>query len=142
MDGLTAGLWVAANFASSLISGKNQAKVQEAQVKMQTEQARLQASEQAYERTKQFRQNMAQNLALSGMGFGGVSGFRGLAGQNVSDYFADMGALGRQDMFAQLAGKAGFAQNKAVNFANTVSSFESSVSLADKLRLFKKKAAK
>lgn len=142
MDPITAGLFVAASFTSSLISNKNQSKIENAQIKIQTEQARLQTAEAAYERTKQFRQNLSMNLAISGMGFGGVSGFRGIASQSISDYFSDTAALGRQDMFTELGAISNTAASKSNKFVNDVNAGTSAVSLASQLGLFKNKGLK
>lgn len=136
MDPVTAGLWVGASLFMSLSANKSQARIEAASAKMEQEQARLQIAEQAYERTKTFKQNISANLALSGMGKGGLSGFRGVASQSISDYFADSQALTMQDAFAKLGGNVRRASNKANSLARNVSSLESAASLAAKLGLF------
>lgn len=144
MDPVTAGYFALASvkLVASLAGNKAQAKAETAQIKLQTEQARLQAAEQTYERTKMFRQNISQNLALSGIGIGGVSGFRGIAAESISDYFQDAKSLTNQDVFAQLSGNANKALSKSNNLLKNVSALESSASLADKLGLFKSGAKK
>jgi hypothetical protein len=137
MDPLTAGLWVGASLLTSLSANRSQAKIEAAQVKMETENARLQAAEAAYERTKSFRQNMSANLALSGMGKGGVTGFRGIAAESISNYFQDIQSLTTQDLFAQVSGSVGRAINRSNKLKRDVSSLESAASLAEKLQLFK-----
>lgn len=139
MGPIASALWVAASFASSVLSNKNQSRVAQAQNNVQVEQARLQASEAAYERTKQFRQAVSMNLALAGMGVGGVSGIRGATAQNISDYFADTNAIGRQDAFAQLTGTSNKAGIKANSFTANVQAAGSAAQLANDLNLFKKK---
>lgn len=136
MDPMTGALWVGASFVSSLMTNRSVAKTEQAQNRLNTEQSRLQAAETAYERTKNFRRNLSQNLALSGMGFGGVSGFRGITGQNTSDFLGDMAALGRQDTFAQLTGNANRALSKAKRFKNDVGAITNAASLASQLGLF------
>jgi hypothetical protein len=138
MDTTTGALWVAASFATSLISNKAEARIHEANTKMQVEQARLQAAEQAYERTKAFRKNLSTNLALSGMGYGGNKGFAGTASQSIADYLADSAALGRQDLFAQLSGQAAFAGIKANKFKKDVGATKTAAQLASELGLFTK----
>jgi len=138
MDPLTVGLFVASAIGTA-VSNRNQYRVEAASTRLQTEQARLQAAEQGYERTKAFRQNLSTNLALSGMGVGGVNGFRGVAAQSIGDYFGDMAAIGRQDMFAQITGEANSALNKSRNFANNISNLTSSAMLAKDLGLFNSK---
>lgn len=142
MDPITAGLFVAASFASSLITSRNQRKIEDASMNVQVEQARLQTAEAAYERTKQFRQNISMNLALSGMGIGGVSGFRGAAAQSASAYFADAAALGRQDVFAQLTGTSNKALSKAKRFSSLASGVIDAAGLASQLGLFKSPVGK
>lgn len=139
MDPITAGLFVAASFASSLVSNKNQATVAESQNKLQIEQSRLQTAEAAFERTKQFKQNLSLNLAYTGIGVGGVSGFKGVMAQNVQDFAADQASLGRQDLFAQLTGTANRALNRAKNFTNAASSVIDAATLSRQLGLFDKK---
>lgn len=137
MDPITAGLFVAASFATSLNNARNSARIERSNIKLQTEQARLQTAEQAYERSKEFRQNLSYNLALSGMGKGGVSGFKGVAAESISDYFADVGALGRQDVFAQLSGQSALAGSKVKKRANVAQGAISAAQLASDLGLFK-----
>ena len=115
MDAITAGLFVAASFASSLYTSKNQARIESANTNLQVSQARLQTAEAAYERTKQFRENVSANLALSGLGIGGVSGFRGKNAQNTTDYFSDIAALGTQDVFTEASGQVQRASTKSNN---------------------------
>jgi len=136
MDPVTAGLWVGASLFMSLSSNKSQARIESASVKMEQEQARLQIAEQAYERTKAFKQSISANLALSGMGKGGLSGFRGVASESLSSYLQDSQALTMQDAFARLGGNVRKASNKANSFARNISSLESAASLAAKLGLF------
>lgn len=139
MDPVTAGYFVMAGISltANLRGSKNQAKIEAANNKLQVEQARLQAAEQAYERTKSFRQNIATNLALSGIGKGGVSGFRNVASMSIADYFDDASALQRQDSFAQVSGQATKAAIKSNKLLRDVSSLESAASLASKLGIFK-----
>lgn len=137
MDPITAGLFVAASFATSLASNRNAAKVEEANGRLQVEQTRLQASEATYERTKQFKRNMSANLALAGTGVGGVSGFRSLSAENINDYFADTASLKNQDLFAQISGTVNRARAKSNRFANDVNAGLSAAQLASQLGLFK-----
>lgn len=140
MDAITAGLFVAASFASNLYTSKSQAKIEESNLTAQLAQQRLQTAEATYERTKQFRQNMATNLALSGLGIGGVSGFRGVAAENISDYFSDVAALGNQDMFANLSAQSAKAQIKANRLSRDVSAITDAASLAGQLGIFTAKS--
>lgn len=142
MDPVTAGLFVAASFASSIMANKNQAKIEGASINMQTEQARLQIAEQSYEKAKQLKQNLSANLALSGLGVGGVSGFRGIASQTISDYFADQAALGKQDLFAQLSGNVAKATSKSNKFVNNAQAGLNAAQLSQQLGLFQVKGKK
>ena len=136
MDPVTAGLWVGASLFMSLSSNKSQARIESASAKMEQEQARLQIAEQTYERTKSLRQNVSANLALSGMGKGGLSGFRGVVSESLNSYLEDSKALTIQDTFSKHGGSVRKASNKANSLARNVSSLESAASLAAKLGLF------
>ncbi len=138
MDAITAGLFVAASFASNLYTNRSKNKLEASALKMQLAQSKLQAGEAAYERTRSFRETMSSNLALSGLGVGGVSGFRGVAAQNISDYFADISAIETQDLFSSAAGGAQKASNKAKKFARNVSAGSDAATLASQLGLFGK----
>ena len=142
MDPITAGLFVAASFATSLYTSKNQARIESANTNLQISQARLQTAEAAYERTKQFRENVSANLALSGLGVGGVSGFKGKNAQNTSDYFADIAALGTQDMFTEATGNVQRASTKSKQFSNDINAGLDAFSLATDLGLFTTKKKK
>lgn len=136
MDAVTAGLFVAASFASNLITNRNQSKLETVNLKAQLAQAKLQSAEMAYERTKSFRQTLSANLALSGLGVGGVSGARGANAQNISDYFADISALQTQDLFNSISGKAQKASIKGRSFKRTLSAIGDATELANQLGLF------
>jgi hypothetical protein len=136
MDPMTGALLMAASFATSLISNRVQAKTQQAQIKAQTEQTRLQAAEATLERTKQYRKNLSTNLALSGVGVGGVSGFRGISSENTADYLADVGALGRQQQIAVITGSANRALSKANKLAGDVNAITNAAKMASELGLF------
>ena len=69
---------------------------------------------------------------------GGVSGFRGVAAESISNYFADAAALGTQDLFAQSSASAGRAGIKGRKSAGQVDSLLNSVQLSEQLGLFKK----
>lgn len=136
MDPITAGLLVGASFATTVFTNRQSAKIEASNIKLQVAQARLQSAEQAYERTKAFRKNLSANLALSGAGYGGQSGFRGIATESTSDYFADIGALTTGDLYAQASGQAAYASNKASLFSKDVVAGANAVSLASQLGLF------
>jgi hypothetical protein len=136
MDPITAGLFVGASFLSSLFANKQQARAEAANIKLQTEQARLQASEAALERTKAFRQNMSQNLALSGMGFGSTTALATAYAEGFGAYMSDIGALNKQAQFATAQGQAARAGSRAKKLGSDIGALESSVSLAMKLGLF------
>lgn len=139
MDALTAGLFVAASFTSGLISNRSQYRLEAANINAQLSQAKLQSAESAYERTKQFRETMSSNLALSGIGIGGVGGLKGVNAQNISDYFADISAIGTQDLFNSITGQAQIAGAKGKRFRNNVSTAMDAATLASQLGLFGKK---
>jgi len=136
MDPVTVGLFLAATLYQS---GKNKsaAKVEQANIKLETEQARLQAAEQAYERTRAYKKDISMNVALSGMGFGGVHGFRGISSEAAADYFSDIQALGRQDTFAQLTGNANKSLSRSKRQAGDVNTIVNAATLASQLGLFK-----
>lgn len=142
MDPITAGILVAASFASTVYTNRQESKINEAGIKLQTEQARLQTAEVAYERSKAFRKNISANLALAGAGFGGNTGFRGVATESISDYFADANALQTQDLFNQVSGQAAYAGNKASKFTKDVAAGANAVTLANQLGLFEPKKTK
>jgi hypothetical protein len=136
MDPITAGLFVGASFLSSLYSNKQAAKMEAASIKLQTEQAKLQASESALERTKSFRQNVSQNLALSGMGFGSTTALASAYAEGFGNYMSDIRAIDTGVKFAEASGLASKAGSRAKKFGSDVGSLESAVSLATKLGLF------
>jgi hypothetical protein len=136
MDPLTAGLFVAASFATSIFSNRQASRAESASIELQTEQARLQASEAAYERTKTFRQNMSSGLALSGMGFGSTTALASAYAEGFGNYMADISSLARSSQFATASGLASKAGSKSKAFANDLASVESAASLAMKLGLF------
>lgn len=136
MDPITAGLFVGASFLSSLFASKQQARAEAANIKLQTEQARLQASEAALERTKAFRQNMSQNLALSGMGFGSTTALATATAESFGALNADINAINRQSDFAVASGQAARAASRAGRFSRDIGALENAASLAQKLGLF------
>lgn len=136
MDPITSALFVGAGLATSLYSNRSQARIEAANIKLQTEQAKLQASEMAYERTKSYRQNASTALALSGMGFGSTTALGVLGAQSYGNYVADINAINRKSSFAQAAGEANKALSKSKGFGNDVVAIDSAVSLASKLGLF------
>lgn len=142
MDPISAGFLVAASFASTVYANRQQAKIEGTANKLQTEQARLQIAEAAYERSKAFRKNISANLALAGAGYGGNTGFRGVATESISDYFADAQALQTQDLFAKVGGVAAASATKASNFSKDVVAGANAVSLASQLGLFSTKKPK
>ena len=142
MDPITAGLLVGASFAASLYTNKQAARLNAAQTTLQVEQSRLQAAETALERTKAFRKNISANLALAGAGYGGHTGFRGIAAESASDYFADVNALRTQDLYNQISGTAAYAGNKGEKFAKDVVAGANAVTLASQLGLFAPKKTK
>lgn len=142
MDPVTAGLFLAASFATSLYTSKAQAKIEASAIETDLANKRLQTAEATYERTRQFRENMATNLALSGKGIGGVSGFRGIAATNISDYFADVAALGTQDLFNRVSADTARAVSKTNRLARDVSALTDTASLAAQLGIFSAPAKK
>lgn len=132
-------LWTAASFGISVQTNRNTYKINEAQNKIGTEQARLQAAEAAYERSKQFTENISMNLALKGIGMGGVSGFRGATAKSTEAFNQDISSLRRQDVFAQITGEANKALNKARKMAGNVGAVSNAAALASNLGLFKGK---
>ena len=120
MDPLTAAIFVGASFLTSAISNRNQAKVEQAQNLVQVEQTKLQAAEAANERARAFRQNISANLALAGKGFGGISGFRGIATRSAADFEQDLTAINQQANFAQISSTADVASTKIRKYANDV----------------------
>jgi len=139
MDPLTAGLFVAASFATSAISNRNQAKVEQSSIKMQTAQAQLQASEAALERTKSFRTNIAMNLALSGMGVGSTTAFGSTLADNTSNLTADLTAINTGAQFAALTGQANKALSKSKRFGNDATAALNAAKIAKDLGLFESK---
>lgn len=142
MDPITAGLFVAASLASTLLSNKNQSKVEAASINMQLSQSKLQAADSAYERTKQFRENISANLSLSGLGVGGVSGFRGVATREAEDYFSDVSALETSNVFANAQASGASAYSRSKRFSNDIGAVGDAAALASQLGLFQKSTGK
>lgn len=142
MDIMTAALFVGANFAISAYTGKQQMRIETANIKLNLEQSRLQAAESAYELTKNYRKAESMNLALSGMGFGGTTGFAAASAENTASYLADSAALQRQGEFAAVQALSGKAVSKISNFARNTNAVMSSAVLAEKLGLFESKGLK
>lgn len=139
---MTAALFVGANFAISAFTGKQQRRIETANINLNLEQSRLQAAESAYELSKNYRKNMSENLALSGMGFGGTSGFAATSAESTANFLADSAALQRQGEFAAVQAQSGLAVSKISNFARNANAVMSSAVLAEKLGLFDSKGLK
>lgn len=140
MDPITAALFVGANFALSAYTGRQQMRMETANINLNLEQSRLQAAESAFELTKNYRKAESMNLALSGMGFGGTTGFTATSAENMANYLADSAALQRQGEFASLQAQSGRAISKVSNFAKNAQTILSSAQLAKNLGLFEGKA--
>lgn len=138
MDPVTAGLLVAANFAASVYSNRQKAKINRTQIDLEVEQAKLQAEERAYESTKQFREFISYNAALSAMGYGGATGFRGVSATATANVNKDLAALNRQQRYADISGMSARASNQTNLFAGNVKAGIDSVLLAKDLGLFNK----
>ena len=142
MDPITAGIFVAASLGTTLLANRSEAKAAGTANMLQTEQAQLQAAESAYERTKALRRNLSANLALSGAGYGGTSGFRGVAVESITDYFADISSLQFQGKFGNVAGASTAAQIKSSKFGKDVVAGANAAQLASQLGLFSSKVGK
>lgn len=144
MDPVTTGIFIAASVGASLYASKNQAKIEAASIKMQTEQARLQASEAALGRTQAFRNNLSNQLALSGMGFGSNTALATASAQSFGNYMQDINAINTGAKFAMASGEAASASSKTNRFLRDVNTGINAVTMADDLGLFKpqKKAKK
>ena len=138
MNPLFAAAWVGVSLFTSLGANKNQAKLEQAQSMMQMEQQRLQVAEKAYERSKTFKQSTAMNLALSGMGFGGSTGFSATQGESFQNYIMDRNALANADKFSVMQHQFNVSASKVKKGANDVNSFLSAAGLAKDLGLFGK----
>ncbi len=142
MDPVTAGLFVAAGFAASLYTSKNQARVEAASINLEVEQARLQASERAYERTKAYREEVSANLALSGMGVGGIGGYKAVLSDSSGSLGADLKSIGTGASFAMAQGQAAYATSKSNRFRRDLDATMTAASLAGDLGLFSPKTTK
>lgn len=133
-------LLVGANLAVTISSSKYSAKAEEAQISSNLAQERLRASESAYERTKSYRESLSTNLALAGMGKGGVSGFRGVAAESGAALQQDLAAIGQQTLFAEITAQSNRSLVKAKRLERTMSGLSDAASLAKDLGLFAKKS--
>jgi hypothetical protein len=142
MDPITMAAFAAASLFVSVRNNASQAKIEKANIKMQVEQTRLQASELAYERSKAFRKNVSEQLALSGLGVGGMMGFGNVYNESLRNYTQDVEAIQRKAQFAQLTGMANTSLSSAKKFNNDITSVVSAANLASDLGLFKQKDIK
>src|SRR5215216_6162528 len=133
MDPITAGLFIGASVGASLYASKNQAKIEAASIKMQTEQAKLQSSEAALERTKAFRSNLSNQLALSGMGYGSTTALATAGNLSFGNYMQDINAINAGTKFAVAAGESAFATSKSNRFLRDVNTVVSAAGLASDL---------
>ncbi len=136
MGPVLAGLFVGASFLTSMYANKQQSRIESSAINLSTSQARLQASEAALERTKSFRQNMSQNLALSGMGFGSTTALATASAEGFGNLMADIGAINTGAKFAEASGYSKKALSKANKLGRDIGATESAASLALKLGLF------
>lgn len=138
MDPLTASLLVAANFSTSVFSNRSQAKINKTKIDLELAQIQLQASEQALEATKNYRDYISYNAALSAMGFGGATGFNAVSSTATANLNKDIKAINRNVRYAEIGAKLGKATNTANQFASNINAGLESFKLADNLGLFKK----
>ena len=140
MEPLTMALIAAANFAVSAVGSAGKKGIQDAQTDVEVEQAKLESEKTAYDITKAFRESTSYNLALSAMGFGGVSGFKQTMAGSSAALGRDLRAVEKQQRFISISGdsaKAGAATNA---FTSNATAAISSVLLAKDLGLFSGKS--
>lgn len=136
MDPTTAALFAAASVATSVIKNKAIKKAQSSQIKVEAEMARLNAAESALARTQQYRESLAYNAALSGMGIGGETGFTQISNKSASVLEQDMKSIARKKKFIDVSEQAALAGAKTGAFVSNVSSAFAGVSMANDLGLF------
>jgi len=142
MDPVTAALFTAASFATSVMGNKSRAKAEQASIRLEVEQARLQAAETALERTKAYRQNVSMNLAMSGMGIGSQNAFAASEAEGFSNYMSDLNAIRQSENFMIMTGEAKKSMSKAKKFAGNMDAIKSAAGLASDLGLFAPPAKK
>lgn len=132
--------FIAAGLYTSLQSNKAQASIERANIKMQASQAGVKAAEEAYQRSRTFRQNVASQLAMGGMGFGGTMGAIAAQNESLANVNYDLAAIDKQQQFTQLAKQSGLTSSRINKYARDVQAFGAAAKqtsdLASKLGLF------
>jgi len=120
MDPVTSALFVAANFAVSAFKNREVAKASRTQIQLEVAQAKLQAEEQAFEATKQYREYISFNAALSSMGFGGKTGFTNIASESAANLNKDLQSAAKQQRYIDISGKLALSGVTATKFTSNV----------------------
>lgn len=115
------------------------ARAERAQIGIEVEQAKLQAEQQALAVAKQFREVISYNAALNAMGFGGSTGFRGVATAGESTAKRDIASLEKSQRFANISAKSATAASKMNRLVGNVQTGLSTISLAKDFGMFAKK---
>lgn len=138
MDPVTASLLVAANFAISVFSNRQQTKLNKIKNDFELSQVKLQAEESALEATRQYKDYVSYNAALSAMGVGGATGFRSTSSSAASTLNKQINSINRQVRQAEIVSKTNNALNLTNQFISNLNSGIESYKLADDLGIFKK----
>lgn len=92
----------AASAGLGIASSKKQSKLDQSQLKLQTEQARLAASDQALTQTRDFRQALASQLAISSLrGGSGGSLMRQFGATSMANFLDDQKSLQSKRRFIE-----------------------------------------
>lgn len=136
MDPTTAAIFAAASMAASVYKNQAVKKAQSGQIKIEAESARLSAQESALSRTQQYRENLAMNAALSGMGIGADGAFALVSNKSQSVLMQDLHAINRKIKFIDVSEKAALAGASTGAFASNVDSAFKGIAMANDLGLF------
>jgi len=132
--------FVAAGLYSSLQSNKAQASIERANIQLQSSQAGVKAAEQAYERSKTFRQNISSQLAMGGLGFGGTMGLVAAQNESLSNVNYDLASIAKQQQFTALSTESALASSKINKYTRDAGAYGNAAKqtsdLVSKLGLF------
>lgn len=130
-DPVTATLLAAsaASTGAGLFASRKQSKLEQANLRLETEQAKLAGAETALASARDFRSSLASQLAISSLRSGaGGSLVRQFGSTSMANFLADQGALERKQKFIDLSSGMGSAGIKSQRFARDFSAIGSLLS--------------
>lgn len=116
----------AASTGGGILASGKQAKLEQARIGLETEQAKLAGAETALQSARSFRSNLSSQLALSSLRSGaGGSLVRQFGSTSMANFLADQGALANKQKFIDISSGNLSAGVKAKKFSNDFSAIGS-----------------